>query len=150
VKALREYVMRWIASLSVPRTEFGGNSACPFAKMARVVVCQVADAEDMVALLRWVQLPRWNVLVIMVADAGLVHERLAAIRHALAERDIIALPSDPWRPMVIDGFRTTQQDYFLVIAQRKSELERASREADEHGYYERWTSAQREWLEDRQ
>jgi hypothetical protein len=151
VNGLKRYLRWWIGLLSEPRSEFGGNSACPFAARAKLVTCSVEDSQDLAGILSLVEaLPRWHVLVIEVTNPQGSRDVLRRLKGDLAARDLLALPSDPDRPMTVSGFRTTQHSHFLVIVQRRKELFRASEEARARGYYEHWTPKQQEWLEDRQ
>lgn len=147
---LRRYIEWWIRILSEPQDRFAGLGACPFAAKAELTICSVETAQDLRKLLGLISgLPRWHVLVVNVEDPSGVRDTLGAMRETLQEKDLLALPSDPDRPMMIAGFRTTQHSHFLVIVQRYRELMRASEEARKQGYYKNWSPAQQAWLEDR-
>ena len=146
---LREYVYGWIRKLSEHRSEFGGMAACPHAGQAVFAICQVQDAPELEKLLPMITLRPYHVLIIEVVDPTCASVALSSTRGTLAKTGLLALPSDPANPTIIAGFRTTQLDHYLVIVQRKEELERASVQMKSKGYYQNWTDRQIAWTEDR-
>ncbi len=150
--ALTNYVKSWIRRLSEPRAEFNNQPACPFSSRALFAVVVLPDTRHLAGLLRSIRLDPWHVLIVRLdsSDAEEIRKILREQKAFLAERDLLALPSDPSRPMVVGGYRTTQYEKFFLIVQRKSELEKASLELRKRGYYQNWSEEQLRWLEDRE
>lgn len=125
---------------------------CPFASRAHIATAIVSDATELSYLLRCVSLDPWHVLIILIdfPDSEEIRKVLKLSKARLAGKDLIALPSDPANPNYISGIRTTNEVYFFVLVQRKSEIERASQELRRKGYYSNWSKDQLAWLEDRE
>jgi hypothetical protein len=147
--SIRTYIKDWIKFLTIPRKEFNGMSTCPHAAQAVYAICTVEDGRDLEVLLPMINLIPYHVLIIEVLDPVLAHLALQSTREVLARHGLLALPSNPANPTIIAGFRTTQLEHYLVIVQRKDELERASRQMKQKGYYHNWTPEQLAWTEDR-
>lgn len=139
--SLRAQIHDWVGRLTLPRAEFAGLPACPFAGVAIIGICHCEDVKDARGVLQVMAglRPR-SVLVLALPDGAGEDARamIAATAEELAERDLLALVSDPGRPVVIAGFRTTQAARLLIIVQRKAELEHASRAIAQRGYYRNW------------
>ena len=152
VSFFRRYIKVWIDRLSVSHKETAGMPLCPFASKASVATAIVSDASELGQFLRCVSLDPWHVLVILIdfPDSEEIRKVLKIHKLHLAGKDLIALPSDPGHPNYIAGIRTTNEVYFLVLVQRKSEIERASQELRRKGYYSNWSRDQLAWLEDRE
>lgn len=149
--SLRSYIESWRRTLSQRRMEFGGMPTCPCAKGAHMVCVTAEDSIELNGLLILLgEIPPNSVLVIEVARPQGALEVLRAHRGSLADRNMLALPSDPLHPTEIAGVLTTQLERFLVLVQNKSELEASSKRLAETGYYKNWSLVQRAWLEDRQ
>jgi hypothetical protein len=148
---LRRYIHQWIEKISAPNPAFNGLPACPHAAKALYACCVVADATELAHLLRCVRLDPWRVLLILIdfPNDQEVRQIIEVQKALLQTRDLIAMISNPEKPMVIKGFRTTQQAYYFVIVQRKSEIEAASQKLWPQGYYQNWSPEQLKWLEDR-
>ena len=148
---LRRFVKQWIDRLSQPNPAFNGLPACPHASRALYAICTISDATELAHLLRCVRLDPWRILLILVdfPNREEIKQIISVQKEILAGRDLIALVSDSDNPMKVGGYRTTQNAYFFVIVQRKSEIEKASALLKTQGYYKNWSPEQLRWLEDR-
>lgn len=147
---IREHVESWKKQLSERRSEFGGLPVCPCAKAANLACVSVPDAMELNGLLLMLgQIPVNSILVLRIEDREGVAEVLAAHRGMLADRNMLALASDPQHPTEVAGVRTTQNRWLLVLVQNKSELERVSWHLASSGYYDGWSAEQKAWLKDR-
>lgn len=148
---LRRWMENWIRYLSQPRAEFNGLAACPFSAKSTFCVVSVADHIELAKFLRFIRLPEpYNVLCVIVDFPQGVREVMKVNRPILAQQNILGMVSDPQHPMNIAGFQTTQKDYFMVIFQRKDELEKASERLRKSHYYDHWDEEQLRWLENRE
>lgn len=148
---LRRFIKQWVDRLSQLNPAFNGLPACPHAAKAMYACCVVSDATELAHLLRCIRLDPWRVLLILVdfPEEKEIAQILEVHKPLLATRDLLAMVSNPKHPMVVGGYRTTQDTYFFVIIQRKTEIEEASKRLRAAGYYRNWSPDQMKWLEDR-
>jgi len=137
--SLVQDIKSWIKRLSEPRPEFNGLPACPFSEMAKFH----AVSEESIDRLekRLLAYSSKKLLLIVNLPLGLANEVQAEVRRInwrLNEKGFIALVSDPRKPIVIRGFRTTQHDRLFVILQPLKELNEGAEKIRKHGYYDNW------------
>lgn len=140
---LAQSITEWIDRLSQRRPEFGGNAPCPFSATAGFTCIACQDITAAVAVIRGThRLAVRSVLILELPMALAAEAHLLAygMRDELKARDMIAMVSDPSRPVVVSGLRTTQESHLLIIVQRLDEMEKASEVLRRLGYYDKWTS----------
>lgn len=131
-------IEHWIARLSEPRREFNGYSACPFAKGAKYHAISCRGIDDARNCLLALDPPS---ILIIDLPLGLTEQARVLIdntRADLRERGLWAFISDPHSPVVIQGFRATQEQHLLIIVQPYDELVRGAETLARHGYYDHW------------
>lgn len=139
--SLADSIQNWIDHLSLPREEFNGLPACPFAKAASWIIVNAFDEKTLrTAMLGVAYLAPKVVIIIALPDRmrAAAHRITREMQPLLGERDLIALVSDHQRRFQIEAFVTTQPQHLLVLVQRRNELIAGSRALDEQGYYDKW------------
>jgi hypothetical protein len=129
------FLQDWVDYLSEPRPETGGMPPCPFAQRAKITHAK-ADSQGALnyILNNIISVSPQAVLVIEIPQA--VYLAAWANRHP--RRDWIALESDPLRPVVIQGFQTTQREAKLILVQNASELLSYRQLLQSQGYFDNW------------
>lgn len=127
-------IHRWIARIAEPRREFGGLPVCPWAKRAVWAVYETPLAfwDGFFAGVEMFKGGFWDALLYKCRMAEVpvrTYDRFEITR------EITVLISDPRRPTVIAGYRTTQRDALLYIFQWRDELEAARKRLEGTGYY---------------
>ena len=146
--AAERYLINWIVKdLSVPHEQLAGLSKCPFARNAYldnkvrftsvegdalVVIMSVADAWDDSA----------EVEVFILPD-HLSPDSLWSLMDALNQeylpRDLVFLDDHVQAPETQLGLSFNNGRYNLLMMQRLSKLDMASRKLKMLGYYQNWT-----------
>ena len=128
-------IERWIARLSEPRPEFADLPPCPYAKKARWAVYESSLPfwDGFFQGLKMFQGGHWDVL--------LYKARMAEVPPRLYDRfeitrEISVLISDPRRPTIVAGYRTTQRHALYYMFQWRADLEEARQKLRGTGYYQ--------------
>lgn len=126
----------WILALSEPRWELNKQQACPFAKLASIIQLKIYDGETLRGFCS--SLESMSAFTVVIIEVPL-NFKLDIINDDLVRRDLIALFSDPDKPVIVDGFRTTQTEGKLIIIQRLSELRKYREVLKSKGYFNSWS-----------
>ena len=131
-------IEEWIERLSQPRPEFGGLAPCPYAKAARCVVFDAPIGRGLIIGRSLLLNGGADVVLLRVPFETLTAFQAACVASTWADEEVEVLVSDPRRPTVIDGYRTTQDEALLFFFQRRDRLEQAREALRKTPYYDRW------------
>ena len=146
--AAERYLIDWIVKdLSLPHEQLAGLSKCPFARKAYLdgkVAFITAEGDLLSALIAAAD--AWNddldVSVFIMPD-DLAPEALWSLMDALNQeymaRDLVVLDDHKTVPEQQLGLSFNNGRYNLLMMQRLSKLDLASRKLKMLGYYDRWT-----------
>jgi len=144
---LQNHIEEWIHRLSVPEAKLGGFKTCPYAKQASFVIFPFATSstieEFMLESVGEFRASGKEVGICVDVHGSLgaqeLKERTAKLNAEYMKTNIVLLDDHPDTTFEINGHRTTNGKYPLVIIQWLDELERRSRELDKVGYYSAWS-----------
>lgn len=131
---ITQHIVEWIQYLSKPQENIGGISVCPFAKNAKYKVVEV-NRELIV-------LPDSETdLVICVLPNDISKDELANRCKTLNDtyQDYIFLPDHKDRKTFINGVRTNNDMYNLILCQSKEKLLKAREVLMKTEYYSYWS-----------
>lgn len=140
LNAVCKHLQKWIEEfLDVGHPHFGGLSPCPFSRQAwiqdRVDVqpCERDGLEAQLLQIAQTWCDRHNVCILPnLSEEPIPH---------LEQHDIVALVDSPHNPATsLSHTNTSNQKYVLVLLQRLSHLQAASRQLARTGYYAHWTA----------
>jgi hypothetical protein len=145
--SVRLDIKEWIERLSVPQTAFNNQPTCPFAMRADLdIIVTESYAEFITRTLRAINNFRFgrnhvDIIVPMFPsafDGNNIWTLSEELNKILVKKDLIVYVSDPLKPFIVDGVRTTNEYYLFIILQQMSELSRASAQLWRKGYYDKW------------
>lgn len=131
---ITQYIVEWIQYLSKPQENIGGISVCPFAKNAKYKIVEVDE--------QTVVLPDSETdLVIHVLPDTISQNNLSSHCKALNESyvDYVFLPDHKDRKTFINGVRTNNDAYNLILCQPKEKLIKARESLMKTDYYKYWS-----------
>ncbi len=151
IETVHTHLSHWIHNhLSVASSAFSGLPPCPYSKQAWVnqkVELHCCHGSDMTSrLIEFIQ--DWNnafEVVILAADpttvpVGCLQAQVRQLSSQLAQADLLALVDHPDNPATsLDHVNTSNGKYALVLVQRLSDLQSASRKLAQTGYYDHWS-----------
>jgi hypothetical protein len=125
----------WINHISQPRVELGGMSVCPYAKGAEYKIVET-DGSD-------IDPPPWafDLIVYKLPDSYTVQEvdNIAEEYNKLFPK-MIFLPDPRDRSTDINGVKTNNDKYNLILCQWRDDLESARSKLKKTNYYNYWSS----------
>lgn len=129
---VKKHILEWILYVSTPQENIGGMPVCPFAKNAKYKIVETEsitfpdDETD---------------LVIHVIPNDTTEEALAEYCKNLNETytDYIFLPDHKDRKTFINGVRTNNDVYNLILCQSKEKLLKAREALIKTDYYKYWS-----------
>lgn len=136
--SLPDDIQQWQDRLSEPRAEFNGHAPCPFAKTAKVISLPCRGIEEARNYLLCLQIHSVLLLDMPLDLADECQELVNSLNPDLKERGLWALISDPFNPVVVQGYRTTQSKHLFIIVQPYDELQKAASHLESKGYYRNW------------
>lgn len=130
-----KFLNDWIKRLSAPRAEFGGMPACPWAAKAGISLFTLSSQEELTYFLSKLSLvlPR-SVIILRVPST--------VSARGYTHSSWIALESDPEKPVIIAGFRTTAPGApgeKLILIQNRDELLLYRALLISKEYYSQWS-----------
>lgn len=155
VDDLKKDVEEWITNfVSQYNTELE-TVPCPYAKkamLANQIHYELAeDALDIIRIAMLIGRDDLEKPVVVVGinrdniKPGYLHSITKEInRDYLADKAIVALEDHPDDPETIGGVVMNQGKWALLLIQKRNELERARFHLRKTGYYDKWTTEQRE------
>lgn len=127
-------IFNWVNTISEPRKEIGGNSICPFAKLAkRLTIHQVEN--------KIVPPSDCNFDVIAYClDDSITLNDMNKICSDLNKTypDLIFLPDHKDRDTFINGIKTNNGEYNVILCQPKQKLKDARSALKKTDYYTYW------------
>ncbi|OAB58060.1 hypothetical protein AY600_17085 [Phormidium willei BDU 130791] len=151
LNAVYQHLQQWIEEfLSVGHPHFAGLSPCPFSRQAwiehrvHVQPCQGDDLEAQLLQIAQNWCDRHDVYILAnLGDHPLpnLEQRVDALNYQLGQNDVVALVDSPHNPATsLSHTNTSNQKYVLILLQRLSHLQAASRKLAQTGYYDNWTA----------
>ena len=131
---LQQHMEQWITHLSVPQEQLGNMPICPFAKSTEYQLIR-ADFNS-------IEIPKDDFeLVIFVLPTALLEEEMFDQCQKLNEKytEYIFLPDPKNRETFINGVRTSNNGYNLVLCQPKDKLLKARQSLLTTKYYTYWS-----------
>jgi len=130
---LQQHMAQWITHLSRPQEQLGNMPVCPFAKGTEYQLIH-ADFNS-------IQIPEDDFeLVIFVLPTAVLEEEMFDQCCKLNEKytEYIFLPDPKNRETFINGVRTSNNSYNLVLCQPKDKLLKARQSLSTTKYYTYW------------
>jgi hypothetical protein len=130
---LQQHMDQWIKHLSLPQEQLGNMPVCPFAKSAEY---QLIHAD-----FNTIEIPKDDFeLVIFVLPTTMLEEEIFDQCRQLNKKYIeyIFLPDPKNRETFINGVRTSNNGYNLVLCQPKDKLLKARQSLLTTEYYTYW------------
>ena len=131
---LQQHMEQWITHLSVPQEQLGNMPICPFAKSTEY---QLIHAD-----FNTIEIPKDDFeLVIFVLPTALQEEEMFDQCQQLNKKytEYIFLPDPKNRETFINGVRTSNNGYNLVLCQPKDKLLKARQSLSTTKYYTYWS-----------
>lgn len=129
-------IFNWVKSISEPKKELGGHSICPFAKIAnrfKIVQLQkeIIPPEDR----------DFDVIIYTLPDS-ITLEDINLLCDNLYKKypDLIFLPDHKDRDTYINGVKTNNGNYNVILCQPKQKLKDARTALKKTDYYTYWDS----------
>lgn len=135
---LADDIEQWLERLSEPRAEFNGLSPCPFARTARIIAMSCRDIEEARECILGLEIKSTAILDLPLDLGDEAHALADILNPDLKQRGLWALVSDPFNPVVVQGYRTTQSKHLFIIVQPYDELQKAAAHLESKGYYRHW------------
>lgn len=128
-------IENWIKHISQPRSELGGISVCPFARGAdyKIVYTDGSDIDP----------PPWafELIIYKLPDQYTIEEVEAiAKEYNRLFTDIVFLPDPRDRDTEINGVKTNNGKYNLILCQWRDDLDKARKKLAGTSYYTYWSN----------
>jgi hypothetical protein len=123
----------WVTQISQTREELGGMSVCPFAKNSRLSIVNT-DGSD-------INPPPWDfdLIVYRLPDNYSIEELTDISKeYNMLYPEMIFLPDHKDRETFINGVRTNNGKYNLILCQWRDNLEIARQKLSKTSYYSFW------------
>jgi hypothetical protein len=123
----------WVTQISQTREELGGMSVCPFAKNSRLSIINT-DGSD-------INPPPWDfdLIVYRLPDNYSIEELTDISKeYNMLYPEMIFLPDHKDRETFINGVRTNNGKYNLILCQWRDNLEIARQKLSKTSYYSFW------------
>lgn len=125
----------WIKHITTPRSELGGMSICPYAKSAEYEIIET-DGSD-------INPPPWefDLIVYKLPDSYTINEvdEIADSYNKIFPK-MVFLPDPRDRATDINGVRTNNGKYNLILCQWRDDLESARSKLKKTNYYTYWSA----------
>ena len=155
-KKIVKEIQAWMQSfVEKPNPKFGNMPPCPYARQARLqnkIDIKDLDKDYFVCLTdaarTWTD--EFDVVIFVERIVNRYEpQELSAIVEEVNKRvmpmDIVCLEDHPHEPEIINGVQMNNGKYVLVLMQRLSKINDASKQLENTSYYKHWT---RENLDD--
>lgn len=130
----KEYILEWIEEVSKNKEELGGFPICPYARSAvyEVVTCEVEDISPELYL-------DYDVVIYVVDDDMTVKELKTWVKfYNLMYSDWCFFSDSKNEVTELNGVRTNNTQYNLILAQPKKKLESVRQALKKTSYYSYW------------
>lgn len=137
---IHQHIKEWIDHLSTKQIMLGGYSLCPFAKNSEYEIVETDGST--------INPPPWNFeLIIYVLPDDYSEQELKDIAHEYNRLipDLIFLPDHKDRYTEINGVRSNNGKYNLILCQWRDNLNEARDKLSKTNYYTFW---QEEYLKE--
>jgi len=140
----------WILSLTHNQESLSNLPICPYAKQAYINKrYHIVDTDyDMIDLdIKQSDLTKYQVIIFKLKDYNsyaveFLKQKTAKLNEQFNKHDIIILDNDPREPFLINGVKTTYDEYYLWLIQSLSDLNIKSKELEKTNYYKHWSKDQ--------
>lgn len=127
-------IFNWVEEISKSRKEIGGNSICPFAKLAKRLTIQQVENKIVPPLDR-----EFDVIVYCLNDSitlSAINEMCLDLNKTYP--DLIFLPDHKDRDTFINGVQTNNGKQNVILCQPKQKLKDARLALKKTDYYTYW------------
>lgn len=142
---MEKNIIEWVQRISAKRDELGGFAICPFAKKAledKKIFWSYITYEPIEYICRYMESINTEYEVVLFFNLGknLTDKDCCDIIKELNKRfsEITFLKDHPDNPGYIQGLSTSNGEYPIILAQPKTELNRARQKLSKTGYYKYW------------
>jgi len=140
----------WIFSLTHNQESLSNLPICPYAKQAYINKrYHIVDTDyDMIDLdIKQSDLTKYQVIIFKLKDYNsyaveFLKQKTTKLNEQFNKHDIIILDNDPREPFLINGVKTTYDEYYLWLIQSLSDLNIKSKELEKTNYYKHWSKDQ--------
>jgi len=140
----------WILSLTHNQESLSNLPICPYAKQAYINKrYHIVDTDyDMIDLdIKQSDLTKYQVIIFKLKDYNsyaveFLKQKTTKLNEQFNKHDIIILDNDPREPFLINGVKTTYDEYYLWLIQSLSDLNIKSKELEKTNYYKHWSKDQ--------
>ena len=133
------YLQEWIEELSTPKEELGGSAVCPYASTSKTSIVET-PIDDIVPE------SGYDVIIFIVEDFWKPHQLLRWVEHYNRKYTYYKFYDDSClSETFINGIRTNNQKFNLVLCQSKRKLNAMRKKLAETDYYSYWS---KEYLEE--
>jgi|TARA_B110000483_G_scaffold240725_1_gene321977 hypothetical protein len=143
-----EEIKTWILDFVSVHNETIGTVPCPFAKQAMVVdkiqytkVDAVTTASTLIDLIEWDD--KYEVVVLYADTNTFTPSELSLLVKQFnliaMKKDVVALEDHPLDEEIVNGVHMNFGKAILILVQRLSKLNNASKHLDKQGYYDNWS-----------
>lgn len=124
----------WITHISIPRSELGGFSVCPYAKGADYKIIKT-DGTD-------INPPQdFELIVYMLPDKYTIDDVTnIASKYNNIYPELVFLPDPKSQETFINGVQTNNGKYNLILCQRRGDLEKSRKSLQKTNYYTYWSA----------
>lgn len=132
-KEIHQSLKKWIDHISTPLEDLGGFSVCPYAKGSEYQVKETNVDE--------IDPPPWFfdlIIYVLPDDLTLDELKLTADQYNKIYPELIFLPDHKDRDTYINGIKTNNGKYNLILCQYRDELEKARNKLSKTKYYQHW------------
>ena len=129
-----EYILDWIDKVSENKEELGGFSICPYARSAvyKVITCEVEEISPE-------SLTDYDVVIYVIDEEMTVKEIKTWVKfYNLMYSDWCFFCDSKNELTELNGVRTNNERYNLIITQPKKKLEQVREQLKKTSYYSYW------------
>jgi len=133
---IKQHIEEWIEHLSTKQIMLGGFSLCPFAKNSEYEILKT-DGSD-------IDPPPWNfelIIYVLPDDYSEVELKSIADEYNKILPDLIFLPDHKDRYTEINGVRSNNGKYNLILCQWRDNLNDARDKLSKTNYYSFWDNS---------
>lgn len=130
---IQQKIESWIKHISTPTEKLDGFSVCPYAKGIEYSV-EETDGRN-------IDPPPWyfNLIIYVLPDYYTVEElNSLAVEYNKIHPSLVFLPDPKSRDTYINGVKTNNGFYNLILCQWRDELEKARSKLKTTSYYQHW------------
>jgi len=143
---MEENIINWINHISKKRSELDGFAICPYAKKAlldnKIFISYISyEPEDFISRYMESFVGDYEVVLFLNSIGNLTNDDCVVIINNLNKNfnNIIFLKDHPDDPGYINGIRTGNEQYPVIIAQPKDKLINARNALKNSSYYDHWS-----------